>query len=64
MKRLAVYCGSSMGSDPAFAETARALGEEMAKRGIGLVYGGGRLGLMGVVADSVLRSGAWFYWQN
>ena len=61
MKRLAVYCGSSMGSDPAFAETARALGEEMAKRGIGLVYGGGRLGLMGVVADSVLRSGGEAY---
>ena len=61
MKRLAVYCGSSMGSDPAFAETARLLGQEMARRGIGLVYGGGRLGLMGVVADSVLRSGGEAY---
>lgn len=57
MKRLAVYCGSSMGTDPAFAETARALGAEMAARGIGLVYGGGRLGLMGVVADAVLDGG-------
>lgn len=57
MKRLAVYCGSSMGTDPAFAETARALGREMAARGIGLVYGGGRLGLMGVVADAVLEGG-------
>jgi uncharacterized protein (TIGR00730 family) len=57
MKRLAVYCGSSMGTDPAFAETARALGQEMAARGIGLVYGGGRLGLMGVVADAVLEAG-------
>jgi hypothetical protein len=57
VKRLAVYCGSSPGSDPAFAETAGALGAEMARRGIGLVYGGGRLGLMGVVADAVLRGG-------
>ncbi|TMJ13698.1 MAG: TIGR00730 family Rossman fold protein [Alphaproteobacteria bacterium] len=57
MKRLAVYCGSSMGTDPAFADTARALGEEMARRGIGLVYGGGKLGLMGVVADAVLGAG-------
>ncbi|HEX2762411.1 MAG TPA: TIGR00730 family Rossman fold protein [Allosphingosinicella sp.] len=57
MKRLAVYCGSSPGSDPAFAEAARATGEEMARRGIGLVYGGGKLGLMGVVADAVLAGG-------
>ena len=57
MKRLAVYCGSSMGTDPAFAETARALGQAMAARGIGLVYGGGRLGLMGVVADAVMEAG-------
>jgi uncharacterized protein (TIGR00730 family) len=46
-----------MGTDPAFAATARALGEEMARRGIGLVYGGGRLGLMGVVADAVIDNG-------
>lgn len=57
MNRLAVYCGSSMGADPAFAGLARALGVEMARRGIGLVYGGGRLGLMGVVADAVLDGG-------
>jgi uncharacterized protein (TIGR00730 family) len=57
MKRLAVYCGSAMGTDPAFAELARALGIEMAARGIGLVYGGGRLGLMGVVADAVMTNG-------
>lgn len=57
MQRLAVYCGSSMGTDPAFADTARALGVEMAARGLGLVYGGGRLGLMGVVADAVLEAG-------
>jgi uncharacterized protein (TIGR00730 family) len=57
MRRLAVYCGSSLGADPRFVETARALGGEMAARGIGLVYGGGRLGLMGVVADAVLEAG-------
>ncbi|MDV3256408.1 MAG: TIGR00730 family Rossman fold protein, partial [Sphingomonas sp.] len=43
MRRLAVYCGSSPGSDPVFAEAARALVLEMASRGIDLVYGGGRL---------------------
>jgi hypothetical protein len=61
MKRLAVYCGSSMGTDPAFAETAAALGKEMARRGVDLVYGGGRLGLMGVVADAVLEGGGKVY---
>jgi predicted Rossmann-fold nucleotide-binding protein len=58
MKRLAVYCGSSMGTDPAFRAAAEALGGAMAERGIGLVYGGGRLGLMGVVADAVLAVAA------
>jgi len=61
MNRLAVYCGSSSGADPAFAATARALGVEMARRGIGLVYGGGRLGLMGVVADAVIGAGGEAY---
>jgi len=61
VKRLAVYCGASMGADPAFAATAKALGEEMARRGIGLVYGGGRLGLMGVVADAVMSNGGEAY---
>ncbi|HST37742.1 MAG TPA: TIGR00730 family Rossman fold protein [Allosphingosinicella sp.] len=61
MRRLAVYCGASMGSDPAFAATARALGEYMAAEGIGLVYGGGRLGLMGVVADAVMGNGGEAY---
>ncbi len=50
-----------MGTNPAFAATAKALGEEMAARGIGLVYGGGRLGLMGVVADAVLEAGGTAY---
>ena len=61
MKRLAVYCGASMGADPVFADTARALATEMARRGIDLVYGGGRLGLMGVVADTVLENGGKAY---
>ena len=50
-----------MGANPAFAATARALGAEMADRGIGLVYGGGRLGLMGVVADAVIEAGGETY---
>jgi len=61
VRRLAVYCGSSMGTDPAFEATARGLGEEMARRGIGLVYGGGRLGLMGIVADAVMVNGGEAY---
>lgn len=54
---LCVFCGSSSGHDPAFAEAARAFGEALARRGIGLVYGGGRIGLMGVVADAALAAG-------
>lgn len=61
MKRLAVYCGSSMGSAPGFAERARVLGETMAARGVDLVYGGGHRGLMGVVADAVLGGGGRAY---
>ncbi len=55
--RIAVYCGSATGADPAFADAARLLGGTMVERGIDLVYGGGRLGLMGIVADSVLDAG-------
>jgi uncharacterized protein (TIGR00730 family) len=57
MKRLAVYCGSSKGADPIFCETASKVGSALAARGIGLVYGGGRNGLMGCVADAVLAGG-------
>jgi uncharacterized protein (TIGR00730 family) len=57
LKRLAVYCGSAAGADPLFAEAAVALGREMVRRDIDLVYGGGRLGLMGIVADTVLDAG-------
>ena len=56
MKRLAVYCGSRFGADPRFTEAARALGRTLATRGIGVVYGGGRLGLMGTVADAALEA--------
>ena len=54
---LCVYCGSSPGSHPGYAEQARAFGAEMARRGIALVYGGGKVGLMGTVADAVLAGG-------
>jgi hypothetical protein len=57
MKRLAVYCGSNHGADARYTDAARTLGKEMAERGIGLVYGGGRLGLMGAIADAVLDAG-------
>ena len=59
--KLAVYCGSATGADPAFAEVARALVREMAARGIDLVYGGGRLGLMGIIADTMLEAGGRVY---
>ena len=57
MKRLAVYCGSATPADPIYIECARMVGRELAARGIGLVYGGGRLGLMGAVADATLEAG-------
>jgi uncharacterized protein (TIGR00730 family) len=57
MKRLAVYCGSAPGNDPAYADMARATAAAMIEQGIELVYGGGRLGLMGIVADAVLDGG-------
>ncbi len=57
MKTLCVYCGSNAGNDPAYADMARALGARMAKDGIALVYGGGNVGLMGIVADAVLANG-------
>ena len=57
IKSLCVYCGSSSGNHPEYAEQARAFGAEMARRGIALVYGGGKVGLMGTVADAVLAAG-------
>ncbi|MEG8053351.1 TIGR00730 family Rossman fold protein [Sphingomonas aerolata] len=57
MKRLAVYCGSATPANPLYIEGARALGRTFAERGIGLVYGGGRTGLMGAIADGALEGG-------
>jgi uncharacterized protein (TIGR00730 family) len=57
MKRLAVYCGSASPADPVYIDSARAVGRTLAERGIGVVYGGGRLGLMGAVADGALEAG-------
>src|SRR6185437_12175953 len=54
---LAVFCGSRVGLDPVYAAAGRTLGAGLAKAGIRLVYGGGRIGIMGVVADAVLQAG-------
>lgn len=57
MRRLAVYCGSATPGDPAYVRLAQEVGTMLAERGIGVVYGGGRLGLMGAVADAALAAG-------
>jgi uncharacterized protein (TIGR00730 family) len=57
MKRVCVFCGSSPGVRPEYVAAARRLGELMVERGLGLVYGGARVGLMGAVADAVLAGG-------
>lgn len=57
MKRICVYCGSSPGRDAAYREAASALGRALADRGLGLVYGGASVGVMGAVADAVLAAG-------
>ena len=57
MKRIAVFCGSNKGTRSAYAEAAENLGRHLAERGIGLVYGGGCVGLMGILADGALRGG-------
>ena len=57
MKSIAVYCGASYGASPLYAESARAMGRALVEQGIGLVFGGGKVGLMGVIADEVLRLG-------
>ena len=58
MKRVAVYCGSANGCDPAFLAEAKELGRAIAEAGLGLVYGGASVGLMGAVADAALAGGA------
>ncbi|MCA9796407.1 MAG: TIGR00730 family Rossman fold protein [Candidatus Eremiobacteraeota bacterium] len=57
IKALCVFCGSSPGRDPVYAAAAAEFGIKMVEAGYHLVYGGGRVGLMGVVADSVMRAG-------
>lgn len=57
MKALCVYCGSSIGASPAYADAARSLAKSMVDDNIALVYGGGNVGLMGVIADEVIRLG-------
>jgi uncharacterized protein (TIGR00730 family) len=57
LRRIAVYCGARDGSDPAYRNAAEVMGRVLARRGIGLVYGGGALGLMGAISDAVLDAG-------
>lgn len=57
MRRVCVFCGSSLGRDPRYADEAAALARELVARGIGVVFGGGSVGLMGVLADEVLDGG-------
>ena len=57
IKRIVVYCGANVGNNPAYEAAAVAVGRTLAEQGIGLVYGGGGVGLMGVVADAALAAG-------
>jgi uncharacterized protein (TIGR00730 family) len=57
LKRICVFCGSSVGARPAYRQAAQQLGELLAERGIGVVFGGGCIGLMGAVADAALAKG-------
>src|SRR5262245_32357014 len=57
MKRVCVFCGASDGAKPIYRETAVKLGQLLAERKIELVYGGGNLGLMGIIADATLQAG-------
>jgi uncharacterized protein (TIGR00730 family) len=57
MRRICVFCGSRCGATPAYADEARRLGAALVQRGLGLVFGAGHVGLMGVLADAVLERG-------
>jgi uncharacterized protein (TIGR00730 family) len=57
MKRICVFCGSSAGNRPEYVVAAEELGAELVRRSVGLVYGVGNVGLMGIIADAVLRAG-------
>src|SRR3954447_16823866 len=59
MKRICVFCGSAVGSRPLYSDSARQFGNLLASRGLDLVYGGGHVGLMGVLADSALAAGGY-----
>src|SRR6266850_22324 len=54
MRRICVFCGSNGGTNPVYAEAAKRMGSVLVRRGIGLVYGGGRVGLMGTIADTMM----------
>ncbi|HEY6106118.1 MAG TPA: TIGR00730 family Rossman fold protein [Anaeromyxobacteraceae bacterium] len=58
VRRVCVFCGSAAGARPAYRRAAGRLGEALGRRGLGLVYGGGSIGLMGVMADAALAAGA------
>ncbi len=57
MKSIGIFCGSSAGEHPLYLETARLVGRTLAQQGLALVYGGGKVGLMGAVADAALEAG-------
>lgn len=57
MKRLCVFCGSNKGARPVYTAAAKALGQAFVKRNLGLVYGGGNVGLMGIISDEILAQG-------
>ena len=57
MTHFAVFCGASTGHDPVYLEAARSVGRALAERGLGVVYGGGHVGLMGAVADATMEAG-------
>ena len=57
MRTLAVFCGSAVGTQPAYRDAAILLASRLAARGMGLVYGGGSVGIMGVLADAALARG-------
>jgi uncharacterized protein (TIGR00730 family) len=57
IRSVCVYCGSGPGTDPAFIEAARQFGKELAENGIRLIYGGGKVGIMGAISETVLQHG-------
>jgi uncharacterized protein (TIGR00730 family) len=57
MPRIAVFCGASVGNDPIYREVAERVGRAIVERGFGVVYGGGHVGLMGIVADAAMKAG-------